>query len=166
VSGAEIFRNAMRLIHPTYIGYHGYAEEWLADNPELTVELLNLCGYWYFPQSVNFNKISRSNLTFSIDWLNKGVAPGYEPFSLRGKLIPLDPAGKAIDFEIEDSGNKSWMPGETSTAEYEVSFSPRPRGEYKLGVQLFDKKTERIVGTGVQQEWMEDGYFVLDTIAF
>jgi hypothetical protein len=38
------------LLHATYIGYHGDAREWLADNPELTKELLNRCGYWLFPE--------------------------------------------------------------------------------------------------------------------
>jgi hypothetical protein len=74
--------------------------------------------------------------------------------------------GKTIDFEIEDSGNKSWMPGEIAVAEYKVTFRPKPRGEYKLGIQLFDKKSEKVVETGVQQEWVEDGYFVLDTLSF
>jgi hypothetical protein len=89
VSGAEIFRNALQLIRPTYIGYHGYAEEWLNDNPQLTNELLNLCGYWYFPVSVQVEKSTISQLAFRIGWLNKGVAPAYETYSLKGKLIPL-----------------------------------------------------------------------------
>ncbi|MDP2324152.1 MAG: hypothetical protein Q8N51_08995, partial [Gammaproteobacteria bacterium] len=43
--GADYFRGALELLHASYIGYHGYAHEWLADNPELTKELLNRCGY-------------------------------------------------------------------------------------------------------------------------
>ncbi len=166
VSGAEIFRNAMRLIHPTYIGYHGYAEEWLADNPELTVQLLNLCGYWYFPVTATFNDISRREISFSISWLNKGVAPAYDIFSLRGRLIPVETTQQPIEFEIEDSGNKSWMPGETTVAEYSVALKRRPKGEYRLGVQLFDRKSGRTVETGIQQEWVEDGYFLMDTVTF
>ena len=45
-SGAEIMRKAIETMHATYIGYHGFAEEWLADNPGLTKDLSNLCGYW------------------------------------------------------------------------------------------------------------------------
>ncbi len=43
-SGAEIMRKAIETMHATYIGYHGYAEEWITDNPDLTNQLANLCG--------------------------------------------------------------------------------------------------------------------------
>ena len=53
-SGAEIMKKSIKTMRATYIGYHGYAEEWLADNPKLTKELANLCGYWYFPTTLTF----------------------------------------------------------------------------------------------------------------
>ena len=39
--GPDFFRGALDLLHATYIGYHGDANEWLTDNPKLTKELLN-----------------------------------------------------------------------------------------------------------------------------
>ena len=51
-TGPDYFRGALELLHATYIGYHGYAHEWLADNPEFTGEMLNRCGYWLFPKSI------------------------------------------------------------------------------------------------------------------
>jgi hypothetical protein len=39
-SGAAIFRGAVKTTRSTYLGYHGYLEEWFRDNPELTGELL------------------------------------------------------------------------------------------------------------------------------
>ncbi len=166
VSGAEIFRNAIHLIKPTYIGYHGYAEEWLNDNPQLTNELLNLCGYWYFPVSFKLGKIKNSEFAFSINWLNKGVAPAYDAFSLRGKLIPLDSSGKIVEFELEDSQNRKWMPGEIYNAEYIVSLAKVPEGNYSLGIQLFDKTSGKPVETGVKTEEIIDGYFMLDEVSF
>ncbi|MDI1247459.1 MAG: beta-galactosidase, partial [Lacunisphaera sp.] len=50
--GPDFFRGALQLLHATYIGYHGDARAWLTDNPELTKELLNRCGYWLFPRSI------------------------------------------------------------------------------------------------------------------
>jgi hypothetical protein len=47
--GPDYFRGALELLHATYLGYHGDAREWLTDNPQLTGELLNRCGYWFFP---------------------------------------------------------------------------------------------------------------------
>ena len=75
VSGADVFRNAMKIIRPTYIGFHGYLGEWLSDNPDFTIELLNKCGYWYFPKSINTTQFKNGELSFEIEWLNKGVAP-------------------------------------------------------------------------------------------
>ena len=72
-SGADIFRNAIKTMHATYIGFHGYLGEWLSDNPDLTGELLNLSGYWYFPESLEIMEIKKSSLSFNIKWLNKGL---------------------------------------------------------------------------------------------
>lgn len=164
VSGAEIFRNAIRLMRPTYIGYHGYAEEWLNDNPQLTSELLNLCGYWYFPVSATFNGPDDSEMKFSIQWLNKGVAPAYDAFGLKGKLIPLNKKSEPVEFQLADSGNRNWLPGELSTVDYQVSLPGNLEGEYKLAIQLFDKKSGRPVDIGVKKECTEDGFFILHQI--
>ncbi len=71
VSGADVFRNAVKIIRPTYVGFHGYLGEWLEDNPDFTKEILNLCGYWYFPKSVNTTGYKRGTLSFEIEWQNK-----------------------------------------------------------------------------------------------
>jgi hypothetical protein len=166
VSGADIFRNSMQLIRPTYIGYHGYLEEWLDDNPELTGELLNLCGYWFFPKSLEILELTRSKFIFSIDWLNKGVAPAYSVYKLKGKLIPQAESGETIHFEINDSGNRNWMPDEVSTENYDVELPRNLKGRYKLAVQLFDAKSERPVEIGLSTDTKEDGYFILNEFIF
>ena len=97
-SGAEIMRNAIKVMHATYIGYHGYAEEWLADNPELTKELANLCGYWYFPLKAEFDsELSEGKNTLYIEWLNKGIAPAYKPFSLLLRLSDTENNPNSFD---------------------------------------------------------------------
>ncbi|HKJ80155.1 MAG TPA: hypothetical protein VKA10_11490, partial [Prolixibacteraceae bacterium] len=141
VSGADVFRNAMKIIRPTYIGYHGYMGEWLEDNPELTVELLNRCGYWYFPKSINSTEFKEGHLSFNIEWKNKGLAPAYSVYQLKGKLIPENNSSETIDFEIEDSGNLNWMPNQISVENYDVSLPKNLTGEYQFAIQLFDKKS-------------------------
>jgi hypothetical protein len=32
-SGADLFRESLKILRATYIGYHGYLEEWFSDNP-------------------------------------------------------------------------------------------------------------------------------------
>jgi hypothetical protein len=56
-------RGAMELLHATYIGFHGYADVWLAENPKFTVELLNKCGYWFFLHTVDIQDRMRPSRT-------------------------------------------------------------------------------------------------------
>ena len=160
VSGAHIFRNAIHLIHPTYIGFHGYLEPWLAENPDLTKELLNLCGYWYFPKSAEITEAGNGKLSFNIEWVNKGVAPAYSVYKLKGKLISTDGSNVNATFEIADSGNKNWMPGETATATYTTTLNEISKGKYQLSIQLFDEKSGRPVEIGLNTELKDgDGFF-------
>ena len=165
VTGAEVFRNAIKLIHPTYIGYHGYLEEWFGDNPDLTIEFLNLCGYWYFPKSVNVTQQTAKQISFEIEWLNKGVAPAYTAYRLKGKLIPVDNSSKTIDFEIEDSGNKKWMPGKTSVEKYSVNLSEKLKGKYKLAIQLFDLKSGKPVEIGLSADLEVEKYYIVQNLS-
>ena len=166
VTGADVFRNSVKLIRPTYIGFHGYLGEWLTDNPDLTVELLNLCGYWYFPKSVNTTQLKGKKLSFEIEWLNKGVAPAYSAYQLKGKLIPTDKAAESIDFVVEDSGNKNWMPGQVKTEKYTVTLSAKPKGEYWLAIQLFDAKSGAPVEVGLSADLKVEEYFRVQNISF
>lgn len=166
VSGADIFRNAVKIIRPTYVGFHGYLGEWLTDNPEFTKEMLNMCGYWYFPKSINSTQYKNRKLSFEIEWLNKGVAPAYAIYQLRGKLIPVNYTAGSIDFVAEDSGNKNWMPGHITTEKYTVTLSGKPEGDYWLAIQLFDIKTETPVEIGLTTDIKRSGYFLIQKLTF
>ncbi len=166
VSGAEIFLNSMKLIQPTYIGFHGYLGEWLNDNPELTVTLLNKCGYWYFPKSIETKEYKNGLLSFDVEWMNKGVAPAYNSYQLKGKLFPVDNTSEPIEFEIEDSGNKNWMPNETVIQKYTVPLSGKPKGDYNLAIQLYDTKSGKPVEFGLSANIKDDDYFKVQEISF
>ncbi|HDR50132.1 MAG TPA: hypothetical protein ENN90_00725 [Mariniphaga anaerophila] len=166
VSGADIFRNALALIRPTYVGFHGYLGDWLNDNPQLTGELLNRCGYWYFPKSIRIHEFKNGVLSFEIDWLNKGVAPAYNVYALKGKLIPENGTGSAIEFEIEDSGNKNWMPGVVAKEKYQAKLPVRPGGNYDFSIQLFDKKSGKPVEIGLSAEIKNGNYFIIHQVSF
>lgn len=166
VVGADVFRNAVKIIRPTYVGFHGYLGEWLTDNPEFTKEILNMCGYWYFPKSINVTQQTTETLSFEIEWMNNGVAPAYTPYQLRGKLIPKDSKSESIGFIIEDSGNKKWMPGMVSAEKYTVTLSGKPKGEYSLAIQLFDKKSGRPVDIGLSTGIKVEDYFNLQILSY
>ena len=142
-SGAEIMRNAIKTLHATYIGYHGYAEEWLADNPDLTCELANLCGYWYFPvKALVPGKLVKGDNKLTIEWLNKGVAPAYSTFGLALRFESQD-AGNSFDLNINESGNINWLPGIAVTETYTVKIpSEVTSGKYLLKLKLVEKTTD------------------------
>ncbi len=144
-SGAEIFRNAIRTMHATWIGYHGYAEDFLNDNPDLAGELLNECGYWYFPVSVAFNSsLRKKNNPITFRWLNKGVAPSYQTFSIILSFESLK-TGNSFMVHIPDAGNMSWLPGE----EKEMTYSFNLPGDIEQGVYTMKFKLK---DTGSQHQ--------------
>jgi hypothetical protein len=105
-------------------------------------------------------------LAFEIEWQNKGVAPAYNSYKLNGRLIPVNENSESIDFEIEDSGNKNWMPDEIVNEKYRVSLPKKPKGEYMFAIQLFDKTSETPVEIGLSTEIKYDGYFIIQEITF
>jgi hypothetical protein len=162
-SGAYIMRKAIETMRATYIGYHGYAEEWLADNPDLTNELANLCGYWYFPVRSFFpSTLDRDENVFSIEWLNKGVAPAYKPFDL---LLRFESENPNESFELlpEGSGNRNWLPGVHETEIYQVGIPPDiKKGKYIMKFRLAEQtgKGIRPVHVGVSEAVIDKEGFI------
>ena len=144
ISGADVLRGALKTMHATYIGYHGYPEIWLTENPELTRELANLCGYWYFPVKATIpGKIRKGENFISIEWLNKGVAPAYKGFSMILRFEGGKPEN-SFDLLFEDSGNRNWLPDKSNMQKYRFMIpSNAQKGQYKLSFKLFDQTNEK-----------------------
>jgi len=49
--GGDLLKGAIDISHATFVGYHGYADEWLKENPTLARKFANKMGYWYFIKS-------------------------------------------------------------------------------------------------------------------
>jgi hypothetical protein len=166
-SGAKIFREAISLEHATYIGFHGYAAEYLSDNPDLAVEMLNHCGYWYFPKSVTVNKVTKSSINFGIEWLNRGVAPAYSDYQLKVKLINLKKPGELVYFQIENSGNKNWLPNVDLYETYSNEFKEKLKGKYRIAIKLFDTRSGRQVEIGLKEQLRDsEGFYSIADIEF
>ena len=163
VSGAHIFRKAIELIHPTYISFHGWIDTFLIDNPDLPAELLNLCGYWYFPVSAEFApKMKSGNNSFKIDFINKGVAPAYRNYSLILRLEP-NGKGKPVELVIEDAQNKLLLPGIQKTLTYSFTIPDEIKtGNYMLKFKLKDLNEwePREVFLGINESLEDDNHFI------
>ncbi len=162
-SGADVMRKAIETMHATYIGYHGYCEEWLADNPDLTNELANRCGYWYFPVSAGFSSIlNKGENEISIGWLNKGVAPAYTMFGL---VLRLESEIPENSFEIMpvNSGNKNWLPGISKSNKYKFEIpSEAKSGNYILKFKLIEQsESDNVpIQIGIKETLIDQSGFI------
>ncbi len=163
--GPDYFRGALELLHATYIGYHGYAHEWLKDNPELTGELLNRCGYWYFPHRVVLPDALQAGkqAVIEIDWENRGVAPAYHAYQLHLRL-----AGPVLVDLTADAGNRRWLPMADRPFVERYHFllpaNLKP-GDYELKLKLRSKDAERNVLLGLKPALLDgDRFYTLGTV--
>jgi len=145
-TGADFFRSALQLLHATYIGYHGYAHKWRGDNPELTNELLNRCGYWFFIHTVEVpdELVAGEIADISVTWENRGVAPAYNDYEL---ILRLEgPETMTVNVP---AGNKNWLPssGDKIYSEnYRIKLPEKLKpGDYDLYLKLFSAQVFRTV---------------------
>jgi hypothetical protein len=101
-----------------------------------------------------------------MEWLNKGVAPAYSSYRLKGKLVPVDNSSETIVFEIEDSGNRKWMPNSISVEKYKVSLPKEPKGKYQFAIQLFDNISGKTVEIGLSADLKVGDYFNVQNLSF
>lgn len=138
--GPDFFRGALEFLHASYIGYHGDAREWLTDNPELTKELLNRCGYWLFPKSIELPRTIVAGETASITLVleNRGVAPPYAPYAVRLKFS----GGGETRIGVVGQADRSWLPGAPITVHGQMALpSDMKAGRCLVSVGLFDSSS-------------------------
>jgi hypothetical protein len=158
-TGPDYFRGAMGLLRATYIGYHGYAHEWLADNPQLTGELLNRCGYWFFLHRVQLAQrlsIGRE-AAVSMAWENRGVAPAYRPYRLHLRL-----EGPETYEQTFDAGNQHWLPqaATPSVENYRLALPAKLRpGTYTLKLKLHSPEAGRDVLVALRPGLMDGAHY-------
>jgi len=136
--GPDYFRGALERLHATYIGYHGYAHEWLADNPEFTREMLNRCGYWLFPVTLELAEtaVAGGSTPISLVIENRGSAPPYHPYELRVKLAG---GGERVTSRLATAG-PAWLPGRPVVCRGEAQLpAALSAGEYEVSIGLFDR---------------------------
>jgi len=162
-TGPDYFRGALNLLHATYIGYHGDAHDWLNDNPQLTVELLNKCGYWYFLDQVKIPEPMQAGSDNIIEmvWENRGVAPAYRKYALKFSLV----GSITVDIELE-SGNLSWMPDKVNNEKYIVKIPKgTPPGQYELRLKLFSNYENKDVFLALDSNLLDgNNYYKIATV--
>ena len=151
--GPDYFRGALELLHATYLGYHGDAGDWLTDNPALTGELLNRCGYWFFPVSLELphELVRGSTANLRITWLNRGVAPAYTNYRATLILHPRG-SGEAWSQPLPGTRTREWLPGKETTETYRIQVpASTAAGDYALCLRLASANG-RTIELGLQAE--------------
>jgi len=157
-TGPDFFRGALDLLHATYIGYHGDARQWLDDNPALTRELLNRCGYWLFPVSLELPSTvaAGSVAPFRVTIDNRGVAPPYHPYELRVRL-----SGGGVSWVgVVGRTDRSWLPGAPIIVQNQLALpADLKSGRYMVSLGLFDGSSgkDRPVEFALQASIREPG---------
>jgi len=165
-SGPDFFRGALELLHATYLGYHGDAREWLNDNPVLTGELLNRCGYWIFPVTIDLPTALVAGTTAPVRLTieNRGVAPPYQPYELRVRLA----GDHASHIAVLGRADKSWLPGAPIVVQNQLSLpSDLKSGRYTVSMGLFDSSSgkDRPVELALQATRRElDGFYRVSAV--
>jgi autotransporter-associated beta strand protein len=122
--------------------YVSFFPEFYNANPAFCQMLGNLLGYHFVIQQATIPTAIQANVAFplSLTWLNNGVAPIYEPCSVAVALLDAN-NNVAQKQWLTTSNPKGWMPGVSTTENYNVTFPSVPSG-YKLAVGLFAKQTD------------------------
>jgi hypothetical protein len=158
--GPVFFRGAVELLHATYIGYHGFAREWLDDNPELTRELLNRCGYWLFPAAIELPAIvvAGKDTPVRVVIENRGVAPTYHSYELRVRFS----SERGSWVGVIGRSDRSWLPGEPIVVRSQLAVPADLKpGRYTVSLGLFDHSSgkDRPVELALQTGLRDEGGF-------
>jgi hypothetical protein len=132
--GADWLMKAMDLCRPTWLGYHGWAADWLKENPKLTRELANRVGYWLFPEEAALPQQAKPGgaIALRLRLQNRGWAPPYRPWTATLRLTNggatkelsvngLDARACKPDAATDLTGSVA-LPGDVAVGEWSVSL--------------------------------------------
>lgn len=141
--GGLVAIEAARRAHATYMGFHGYPEDWLNDNYYVTEFLANRLGYWYTINSVKANDTSNPGVKYIIDLEieNMGFAKCYYKYELRYKFVNKV-SGKEFFFTDKDFDNRLISNGDIITYRSILLLPDEmEKGDYVVFAGIFENET-------------------------
>jgi hypothetical protein len=147
--GADLLLCAMRTMHATYIGVLANKATWLKENPNLTRQIANECGYWFFPRSITIpeNLTAKLTGTWKIVWENHGVAPAYHPYVLEIRI------GNTFVDTLKTSDCRTWPSKGSKEESYTITLpSGLSAGTYPVSVRLTDPRSGRNVELALKND--------------
>ncbi len=155
--GQALVRRIIGVTHATYLGYHGYADEYVRDNPVFTSEIANRVGYWLFVEDAGVAVDGRT-VRADVRWRNRGSAPVYHDYALQLRLE--GPVSRTLTF-----GPSGLLGIDAEEGRSLVNSRELPAdivaGEYKAYLRLQDEGgTGRVVDVALAEEGFDaDGFW-------
>lgn len=137
--GSDWLLKAMELCRPSWLGYHGWAKEWLDENPTLTRELANRVGYWLFPEEAKLPRSVRigEKPTVAIRLFNRGWAP---PYRVWNAAVRLSKGSTSRELSADCPHPRLCRPGESAELAIRVTIPPGLQpGDWLLLVRFSDR---------------------------
>ncbi len=156
---------AARGCNVTFMGFHGYPDEWLNENYYVTEYLANRLGYWYLVNRVMHNDtaIADAPSMLELEWENAGFARCYTKYTLYVKYTNTD-TGEKFVYEHNDFDNRLIMPQSKMTVRIFSKLVPEMKpGKYNISILLAEGKTP--IKLGFKECCCEsDGYYKISDI--
>lgn len=146
--GGAPLRLAIAEAQASFIGFHGYPREWLAENGEIAAELANKVGYWFFPLRVELPASLRPGrpATITCEWENRGSARAYRRHELHLRLRSGPAGAPPVVIPLPDSDCRHWLPGQrvVETLSFRLPEFVTS-GRHEIDFALIDPKTRRAI---------------------
>lgn len=155
--GAHLLRGVLATTHATWVSFHGYADEWLGDNPRLAREVANRVGYWLFVDDAAV-RVGGGEIALRVNWRNAGTATVYRPYQLEVRLE--GPVNRTLNFgdaELEGIDADGGLLTTSLTRALPPDVTP---GTYRASARLVDvEDTGRTVDVALATEGIDDDGF-------
>ncbi len=165
-NGSTLERSLQDL-HPSWVTIHHWPREWYEENRELSRQLANKMGYWFFLKTVALPRSVRrgENFLTQMVWENRGVAPIYRRYYLTLSLCRADD-GREIYRVLHPSLDfRTLAPGQIQVLhpQWRIPTSI-PEGKYRLRLGLLPELNARegAIKIAIQGRDSEGFYQVAD----
>lgn len=142
----ESIDQSLKMVEDSHTSWLGPGSPvWLNGKSQPYIDsMMKKMGYRYAISSVKlFDAVTAGQtLRFSVDWINKGVAPFYYRWPVEFSIG--DEKGNIVSSYASDADIRNWLPGGTHTADGSfVIPKGLSKGSYKLLASILDPATGR-----------------------
>lgn len=161
--GGLVVIEAARRAHATFMGFHGYIEDYLPENKYVAEYLANRLGYWYFIENITHIDKADKNTKFRIDltFINQGFGLCYKKYALEIRFS----GPKIYTYLAEGFNNLCFDSGEKHTQPLFVNLdADMENGKYDISVRMYEPDGDTILLGFLNNVRDKDGFYSLSSV--